>query len=62
MEALDIEWTTMIGHIGSGGGEDYAAVAARLNSLMAKPRLTGREIREIVFQVLSSMPMQKQIT
>ena len=34
-----------------GGQEDYAAVAARLNLLLAKPTITGREIRELVFNV-----------
>ncbi|GAX79106.1 hypothetical protein CEUSTIGMA_g6546.t1 [Chlamydomonas eustigma] len=33
------------------GSEDYAAVAARLNNLVhTKARITGREIRELVFE------------
>ena len=35
----------------AGEQEDYAAVAARLNLLLAKPTITGREIRELVFNV-----------
>jgi hypothetical protein len=34
------------------GSEDYAAVAARLNNLVhTNTRMTGREIRELVFEV-----------
>ena len=35
--------------------EDYQAVARQLNALMARPnRITGRELRELVFQVQSA--------
>lgn len=39
------------------GGEDYQAVAARLNNLLlSKPRITGKEIRELVFKVGEKNP------
>mmetsp|Transcript_32343 Transcript_32343/g.71527 ORF Transcript_32343/g.71527 Transcript_32343/m.71527 type:complete len:193 (-) Transcript_32343:499-1077(-) len=34
----------------SGGDTDYSKVAARFNQLLTRPSITGRELRELVFQ------------